>query len=265
MIPKNIYQTQKSQDFINSRYRLKEGQDSWKKHEAKGFNYHFYNDQECDSFIKEHFNDIYDAYQKLPIPVMKADLWRYCVVYHYGGIYADADTYCNIRDLNKIFIKDKQFVGTIEDNLITFCNWIFATPAKSPFLKEVIDLSVQRIRSCDNFQVEHITHYLTGPAVFSTAIEQFLSSLNKPIHRNRIFFREKMTEVIDYLSLNNSDMIIYEPIDFHKNKIQHLFSGQWIGGWIDDVHELTGIEHIKTNIDEQGNWMGDIAYKNKYK
>ena len=83
MIPKNIYQTQKSQDFINSRYRLKEGQDSWKKHEAKGFNYHFYNDQECDSFIKEHFNDIYDAYQKLPIPVMKADLWRYCVVYHY--------------------------------------------------------------------------------------------------------------------------------------------------------------------------------------
>ena len=33
---------------------------------------------------------------KLSLKVMKGDLWRYCVVYHYGGIYADADTICFI-------------------------------------------------------------------------------------------------------------------------------------------------------------------------
>ena len=33
----------------------------------------------------------------LPIAVMKADLWRYCVIYKYGGIYADADTVCKIN------------------------------------------------------------------------------------------------------------------------------------------------------------------------
>ena len=213
MIQKNIFQTQKSQDFINSRYKLKIGQDSWKEHETKGFKYHFYNDQECDSFIKEHFNDIYDAYQKLPIPVMKADLWRYCVVYHYGGIYADADTHCNIEDLNNIFIKAKQLVGTLENDR-NFCNWIFAAPAKSPIIKEIIDLSVQRIRSCDNFQVEHITHYLTGPAVYTAGIEKSLG--DGTLLENKL----------KYCKPDHNKILIHEPTNFHKNLVQHLYSGQ---------------------------------------
>ena len=28
---------------------------------------------------------------KFPLPVMKADFWRYCVLYINGGIYADLD------------------------------------------------------------------------------------------------------------------------------------------------------------------------------
>ena len=51
MIQKNIFQTQKSQDFINSRYKLKIGQDSWKEHETKGFKYHFYNDHDQLLFL----------------------------------------------------------------------------------------------------------------------------------------------------------------------------------------------------------------------
>jgi mannosyltransferase OCH1-like enzyme len=246
MIPRNIFQTQKSQNFIESKYKLKEGQDSWKKHEAYGFKYHFYNDEECDSFMKKNFNDIYDAYQKLPIPVMKADLWRYCIIYHYGGIYADADTYCNIKNLNDIFIKKSNLIGTVEDNLKWICNWVFSAPPKSPILKEVINLSVQKIRDCKNFKVEHITHDLTGPDMFSDGIENYLILEGKPIYKHGQYRKA-------YSGLNNSDMIIYEPTDFHNNKVYHLFSGQWSGGWIEDANELTGIEHIKITIDEQGN------------
>ena len=40
----------------------------------------------------KNFPEIKDAYDSLPIRVMKADLWRYCILYKYGGIYADSDT-----------------------------------------------------------------------------------------------------------------------------------------------------------------------------
>jgi mannosyltransferase OCH1-like enzyme len=40
--------------------------------------------------MKEHFSGkVYEAYCKLPLVVMKADLWRYCILYKLGGVYLD--------------------------------------------------------------------------------------------------------------------------------------------------------------------------------
>ena len=54
------------------------------------FEYHFYNDTECREFIMKHYEkDILKAYDLLIPTAYKADLWRYCVLYKYGGIYLD--------------------------------------------------------------------------------------------------------------------------------------------------------------------------------
>jgi mannosyltransferase OCH1-like enzyme len=74
-------------EYINSKEKIKNAVNSWKKH--SDFEYNFYDDAQCEEFIKNNFDsNVYEAYMKCPMNVMKADLWRYCVIYKYGGIYA---------------------------------------------------------------------------------------------------------------------------------------------------------------------------------
>ena len=90
MIPKNIFQTHKSIQYVLSKPRLAMAMNTWKKN---GYTHDFYDDQKCFDFIRDHFpGDIFHCYCRLPMSVMKADLWRYCVIYKFGGIYADIDT-----------------------------------------------------------------------------------------------------------------------------------------------------------------------------
>ena len=166
LIPKNIFQTHKSIDYINSKPKLVNAINSWKKH--RQFNYYFFNDSQCENFIKKHFpNKIYLAYKKLPMAVMRADLWRYCVIYKYGGIYADTDAIC-LNNPN-FFINDTNLILAPENN-VHLCQWTFSAPKNSPILKQIIELSVIKILSIKEIKGEHIIHELTGPGVFTQGI-----------------------------------------------------------------------------------------------
>ena len=172
----NIFQTHKSIEYINSKPKLCLAVKSWLTQTAQ-FKYFFYDDNKCNTFMKEIVGGkIYEAYQCLPIKVMKADLWRYCVIYHNGGIYADTDTICKVNP--EIFIKNNLFVCSPERDTKYFCQWVFAAPCKSPILKKIIDLSVERILNIDCIKGEHIVHYLTGPSVFTEAIILYLKENN---------------------------------------------------------------------------------------
>ena len=52
--------------------------------------HYLFNDDECRAFIaREYPSDVLDAYDNLIPTAFKADLWRYCVLYMYGGVYLD--------------------------------------------------------------------------------------------------------------------------------------------------------------------------------
>ena len=89
-IPKLLFQTWKTtpspqlQQIINT----------WKTH-YPDHEYTLHDDAECDTFIKTNFDArIYAAYSRIIPGAFKADLWRACVLYIHGGIYADVDTIC---------------------------------------------------------------------------------------------------------------------------------------------------------------------------
>ena len=45
-------------------------------------------DVEVKKFFEETFSDEYvTMFNELPVPVMKADLWRIAIIYVYGGFY----------------------------------------------------------------------------------------------------------------------------------------------------------------------------------
>jgi alpha 1,6-mannosyltransferase len=164
---------------------------------------------------------VYKAYSVLPLPVMKADLWRYCVIYHYGGIYADADTICKVNP--NIFLTDA-LLTIVPENKTHLCQWVFSAPAKSPILKTIIELSVERILSKKiDSDDKHFIHYLTGPGVFTDGIELFLKQNNKPTFANNR---------INYFKYPDPVLKVFNYHNFHKNIVEHLFAGQDADGWI---------------------------------
>jgi len=224
-VPKNIYQTHKSLEYISNKPKLFSAVNSWKKYENE-FTYNFYDDTMCEEFIKNNFEEkIYTAYSMLPMAVMKADLWRYCIIYMYGGIYADVDAYCNVNP--NMFINNSYLTISPENCSNFFCQWTFAAPPKSPILKSIIDLSVERILTTE-IKGEHIIHHLTGPAVFTTGIINYLKNTNACIS----------DEVINYIGLNNENLYVFEPENFHKNIIIHFFAGSDDDGWKNERYKI---------------------------
>jgi mannosyltransferase OCH1-like enzyme len=91
-IPKIIWQTAKSTPHYQSHQYIK----SWIDKNPE-YQWLFMDDVRCDQFIKDNFNQqFYDMYRSLPFGVMRADVWRVCVVYVYGGVYVDTDCECVI-------------------------------------------------------------------------------------------------------------------------------------------------------------------------
>jgi mannosyltransferase OCH1-like enzyme len=218
-IPKNIFQTHKSKDYIKSHTQLLKAVSTWFKYKNE-FNYFFFDNEKCDQFIKNNFDEkVYKAYSMLPMAVMKSDLWRYCVLYKYGGIYADADTICKVHP--NIFINNSLLTVAPEHSGIFFCQWCFSAPANSPILRSVIDLSVERILTTP-IKGEHIIHHLTGPAVFTDGIEKYLKENNKPVFANKHhYFNYPDKNILSVFNSNN----------FHNKFIIHLGAGGYEDGW----------------------------------
>lgn len=221
MIPRNIFQTHKSRQYILNKVKIKNAVASWSKY-ANQFNYFFYDDQKCDEFMKIFDKKIYSAYCKLPLAVMKADLWRYCIIYHFGGIYADTDTICKIHP--DIFITD--CLTIVPENEVHLCQWVFSAPKDCPILKTVIDLSVERILKITEIKGEHIIHYLTGPGVFTDGIEKYLRENGMPTFQDRKQYYKYPKE-----------LKVFNYNFFHKNIVQHLFSGNDDDGWCNERNQ----------------------------
>lgn len=139
MIPKFIYKTAPS---LNP--EIKEINDLLEK-QNKGWKVKFYDDDQCLNFLINDFQNnninfkknVIIAYNKLIPGAYKADLWRLCIIYEYGGVYIDATSQTllpleSFLDLNKNFSTVKgKFKNCFQ---IAF----FASIKNNPFLKTYI-------------------------------------------------------------------------------------------------------------------------------
>ena len=95
MISKWIHQTWKSKEGNPQIDRLRL---SWIDMHP-GFKYTLYDDTDVDRFIRTHFDErIYTTYKRILNGSLKADFFRYCVLYIHGGVYVDVDLCC-VRSL----------------------------------------------------------------------------------------------------------------------------------------------------------------------
>jgi len=179
LIPKTIHQTGKTRSLSKD---LRKYQISWIKHNPE-YKYQFYDDDDCEQFVRNHFPSLLQTYKNFPVPVQRADFFRYLVVYECGGIYADLDVECYrsidslIQSESAIFSIETKITQKRQNELGYNCphqitNAIFAAEPKNEFLHQVI----KRALKYSTLQVENPTDVedSTGPRMLTRLYYELL-------------------------------------------------------------------------------------------
>ena len=171
-IPKKLHQTQKKIEDLP-----KGIQKTLKRTEKLHPNceYTFYDDEACNRFMEENFHPrIVNAYNTLIPGAYKADLFRYCLLYMYGGLYLDANMYClkSFEDILWPETGDKyQFITSVDESHIgSAYNAFIASVPKHPILAMAINICVHRI---ERREYGTSALYPTGPYALGDAINLY--------------------------------------------------------------------------------------------
>jgi hypothetical protein len=160
------------------------------------YNYFFFDDEECRSFIKQHFDaDVGKSYEALPAGAFRADLWRYCALFVHGGIYADIDTTCRMP-LRKLLRQDDEFVIAHGNSRQLLFNAFICSIAGHPFLQAAIERAKDQILA-SNFQQllardPRVPFQIVGPGGLAAAVN---ATLGRPESTEFTIGRHKMSGI----------------------------------------------------------------------
>lgn len=184
--------------------------DSWSRRNPAWAHY-VHDDANVRALVARHMSPAYlAAFDAYPVGVMRADVWRYLVLYVYGGVYADVDAVC-LRPVERWFERlprtpwratercsqgsdVRQTWGATSaivigmENDDHFCQWTIASRPGHPALRTVLDLIARRaLEGPVDTSDKHFVHHYTGPGVWTEAIATVLgfasSSSSASIYR----------------------------------------------------------------------------------
>jgi len=135
-IPKIIFQTMETTLLPKEIYDS--AIDVWRKLNPE-HKYYYFDSLECRRFIKDNFDDyVYMAYDKLLPGAYKSDLWRYCILYKYGGCYADSRTVPYVP-LSEILEENDHFCSPIDQSQFGLWQGFLCSSPRHEYLKQAID------------------------------------------------------------------------------------------------------------------------------
>lgn len=255
MIPKIIWQTYKD-DFKSMPVQAQKCAATWKK-QNRGYTYKYFNDKEAaDIILKDFGQEWHDLFVNVPIGVVRGDIFRYLMIYKYGGIYSDIDTICQIpasewidgpvgnkNNYNAIFAVE--LLKGDSQKPYRICQWTFAAAAGMEIFKNVIDkvkYQLETINWEDVTDVNLAVHYVSGPDIFSLAILETMGFAS--------YVSEKLTADKDLDLLNNvatvnnsryaidNKIFIYGDQHsglFNRRAVKHMYAGS-SENWNDGVY-----------------------------
>ncbi|CAH6721283.1 putative glycosyltransferase Hoc1p [[Candida] jaroonii] len=205
---KSIWQTWKvSLSDENFPIKYKSYQREWENLNP-GYQHHILADGECHSLISQIYStvpDVAKAYKLMPKSILKADFFRYLILFARGGVYSDIDT-VGIKPIkdwmsskSKIYDKENTVglvVGIEADpdrpdwndwyaRRIQFCQWTIQAKKGHPMLKNLIakitEITLERE---ENGQLEKVLGKdaggdimdWTGPGIWTDAVFQYMNN-----------------------------------------------------------------------------------------
>ncbi|KAK9466836.1 nucleotide-diphospho-sugar transferase [Lipomyces arxii] len=163
LMPKIIHQTWKN-DTVPEQW--KSAQESCLSLHPD-FEYKLWTDESSRQFIAEEFPWFLETFDSYPFNIMRADVIRYFVLEHFGGIYIDLDEGCKVR-LDPL-LTYPAWVRRAEPTGVS--NSVMGSTPHHPFY---MNLMLQLKNYNFNWGVPYITvMYSTGPLFVSVIWKQF--------------------------------------------------------------------------------------------
>ena len=161
MIPKIIWQTHEweLEDLPDT---FKKSVDSWKNMNPT-WDYRYTSARKRLEHIRDYGGEEFLKFYKDCNRLTQADLWRYVVLYKFGGVYSDLDWEC-IRPLDDIIEieneKNPIIIHTyMEDQKDPYNNSLIGSDAGQLVFKKLIDDAIGKFRSTPEARINEFCGY----------------------------------------------------------------------------------------------------------
>lgn len=229
LIPSVIYQTFQSRLIPKA---IDDATNSWKELNPE-YSWKYFSDIDCRNYIKENFNkDVLKAYDSLIPGSYKSDLWRYCIIYKEGGVYADIK-FGAVVSLSEIIDKDTELVITNDIDDKRMYNAFFAAKPKHPVILKCIKEVVRRV---NNKEYGHSYLYTTGPILMGDCFFPYLGTCKcLPVGKHG------KIQVFELKIINKDEHILFIVDKNGKKLINRRHSKEIF--YDEYTNSITGIKH----------------------
>jgi alpha 1,6-mannosyltransferase len=218
------------------------------------FQHEFMTDLSGDAFVKEYFAsrpDIIENFLPLRIPIVKADILRYLILYEKGGTWNDLDVSCEDVPISEwIPAQYKEHTGLVvglefdvDIWVRQFASWTIMAKPKSPHMLVVVEDCIEAVREKTrehNVGVADLTVDMIGDVVdFSGprrltrgVLKSLSSTLNREIGGENISAVTEPRLIGDVLvlpdySFANSMNEEYGDSGKGQRLVTHHYAGSW--------------------------------------
>jgi len=192
-IPKIIYLTSKTKDIPGFVIP------NWKKI-YPNYQIKLYDNNDCINFLgKEYGVEHIDIFNHIKDGPIKADFWRVCILYKYGGIYSDIDSE-PLVNMEKILEKNTTFMTSTSNTISNFNPQFIVSKANHIILKKCIDKYIEMYRKNKEYTYwgwsivnvmkdvfkEHLGYNLTKDGIYLDKENNKYQMLNEIVPNNNI-------------------------------------------------------------------------------
>jgi len=175
--------------------------------------YQIYDDEKAKTFLNDNFDkEVLNAYNGLKPHAFKSDLFRYCVLYIYGGLYIDCKMIVNPIDISFFLNHEYHFAKSFKRRCVKWkpiqnCFLYFKKP-NNPKLMEIIDRIVNNVKNRDKTCHDL---YLTGPILIGEYFQDTKPTLKFSFIQTRRQF---------FLTYNGYFIVDNDLSNYYTNKHQ---------------------------------------------
>jgi mannosyltransferase OCH1-like enzyme len=239
-IPKRIYQTMDTTLTSHDCHKLSVR--PWKELNPE-YEYYFFDAFDRRKLIEKHFdNNVCTAYDMLLPGAYQADLFRYCLLYVYGGCYVDIQTQ-PFQPLSSVIEADTEFISAKDfgQKYGIFQTFLCCIP-EHPAIKITIDEIVSNILKRRYFKSQL---KLTGPEALGMGVNKWLGRHHKESVRDGGF--PSSVKILKTMFAPEPRVVIY--LEDNTEFLLHKFTqnpDQLTSSLMGSIYERTGKEVYAT-------------------